>query len=186
MKALKYIAHLESGQTISSESFIEDGYPVFGGNGFRGYSESFTNEGKHVLIGRQGALCGNVNYASGKFFATEHAIVVYHKKGINVLWLGETIKVADFNRLSQSAAQPGIAVNVIKNVLFPYPPIEEQNEIELFIETQSAKIERAIGLQEQQIEKLRDLFELFVVSMLLHPNYFDMFLLFSIYTFRIN
>lgn len=157
VKALKYIAHLESGSTISSENFVEEGYPVFGGNGFRGYATKFTNEGKHALIGRQGALCGNVNYADGKFFASEHAIVVYHKKDINVLWLGETIKVADFNRLSQSAAQPGIAVNVIKNELFPFPQFEVQNRIANHIETQSAKIDKAIKLQEQQIEKLKEL-----------------------------
>lgn len=156
VKALKYIAYLESGQTISSDSFVEEGFPVFGGNGFRGYAQNYTNEGEFALIGRQGALCGNVNYASGKFFASEHAIVVYHKKGVNVLWLGEAIKVADFNRLSQSAAQPGIAVNVVKNVLFPYPPIEEQNMIAHYIETQSAKIDKAITVQEQQIEKLKE------------------------------
>jgi type I restriction enzyme S subunit len=156
VKALKHLSYLESGETISSESFIEEGYPVYGGNGFRGYASNYTNEGEFALIGRQGALCGNVNFASGKFFASEHAIVVYHKKGINVLWLGETIKVADFNRLSQSAAQPGIAVNVVKNVLFPYPSIEEQNKIATYIETQSSKIDRAIALQQTQIEKLKE------------------------------
>lgn len=157
VKALKYIAYLESGQTISSESFLEEGFPVFGGNGFRGYSRTYTNNGKYALIGRQGALCGNVNYVEGKFFASEHAIVVYHKKNINVLWLGETIKVANFNRLSQSAAQPGIAVSVIKNERFPYPSFEEQNKIAHHIEQQSAKIDRAIALQELKIEKLKEL-----------------------------
>src|SRR5690606_28787091 len=62
---LKYIARLESGETISSNSFVDEGYPVYGGNGFRGYAQIYTNSGQHVLIGRQGALCGNVNYASG-------------------------------------------------------------------------------------------------------------------------
>jgi type I restriction enzyme S subunit len=157
VKSLKYIANLESGSTISSESFVEEGYPVYGGNGFRGYSNTYTNEGKHALIGRQGALCGNVNYADGKFFASEHAIVAYHNKDINVIWLGEAIKVADFNRLSQSAAQPGIAVNVIKNVLFPFPKPDQQNRIASHIEAQSAKIAKAISLQQQQIEKLKEL-----------------------------
>jgi len=156
VKALKYIARLESGETISSESFVEEGYPVFGGNGFRGHAINHTNNGRYALIGRQGALCGNINYAEGKFFASEHAIVVYHKLGVNVTWLGEAIKAANFNRLSQSAAQPGIAVNVVKNVLFPYPPCDEQDRIELFIQIQSAKIDQAISLQQTQIEKLKE------------------------------
>ncbi len=102
-------------------------------------------------------MCGNVNYAKGKFFASEHAIVVYHKKNVNVFWLGETIKVADFNRLSQSAAQPGIAVSVIKDQRFPYPSFKEQNKIAYHIEQESTKIDRAISLQEQEIEKLKEL-----------------------------
>jgi len=113
LKALKYIAYMESGSTIAPENFTEEGFPVFGGNGFRGYTDSFTNDGTYVLIGRQGALCGNVNYADGQFFASEHAIVVYPLKNENVTWLGEAIRIADFNRLSQSAAQPGIAVNIL-------------------------------------------------------------------------
>lgn len=157
VKALKFIANLQSGETISPDKFIDtEGYPVYGGNGFRGYTSTYTNDGEYALIGRQGALCGNVNYAKGKFYASEHAIVVYPFHNENVLWLGEAIKLADFNRLSQSAAQPGIAVGVIKNVQFPYPTIEEQNEISIFIESITSKISTAISLKEKEIEKLKE------------------------------
>jgi type I restriction enzyme S subunit len=156
VKALKFISNLQSGEFISSEDFKEEGYPIYGGNGFRGFSEKYTNDGFYALIGRQGALCGNVNYAEGKFYATEHAIVVYPLNSENVLWLGETIKIANFNRLSQSAAQPGIAVGVIKNERFPYPPKNEQTEIAEYIETATTKIANAISLKEQEIEKLKE------------------------------
>ena len=155
--ALKHIAKLQSGDSISPDKFIEEGgYPVFGGNGFRGYTDTYTNEGEFILIGRQGALCGNVNYAKGKFYASEHAIVVYPLHQENILWLGESIKIANFNRLSQTAAQPGIAVNVVKNVQFPYPPITEQKAISFFIQLMSQKITTALSLKEQEIEKLKE------------------------------
>ncbi|NVO12301.1 MAG: restriction endonuclease subunit S [Bacteroidales bacterium] len=156
VKALKYIANLQSGETISAEKFVAEGYPVYGGNGFRGYASYYTNDGEFALIGRQGALCGNVNYAVGKFFASEHAIVVYPFNGESFIWIGEAIKVADFNRLSQSAAQPGIAVSVIKNVLFPYPPISEQYSIAKYIERISDKVATATSLKEREIEKLKE------------------------------
>lgn len=156
VKALKYIGYMQSGETISPDKFTEEGFPVYGGNGFRGYTYRFTNEGDFALIGRQGALCGNVNYVTGKFYASEHAIVVYPLKKQNVLWLGEAIKAADFNRLSQSAAQPGIAVNVIKNVLFAEPPKREQHEISNFIKETTSKTNKAISLQQTQIEKLKE------------------------------
>lgn len=158
VKPLKIIADLESGESISPDEFIDDelGFPVYGGNGFRGYTSTYTNDGYFALIGRQGALCGNVNYVSGKFYATEHAIVVYPKNHEDILWLGEAIKIADFNRLSQSAAQPGIAVNTIKNIKFPFPNVKEQADISFFIKNISGKIISAITLKENEIEKLKE------------------------------
>lgn len=156
IKALKYIAKLQSGETISPNSFIDndEGFPVYGGNGFRGYTNTFTNDGEYVLIGRQGALCGNVNFANGKFYASEHAIVVYPIKEVKTYWLGEAIRLANFNRLSQSAAQPGIAVNVIKNILFPHPTIQEQRVIEEYVQKLSKIVERAVNLKEKEIFRL--------------------------------
>lgn len=157
VKALKHISKLESGETISPDQFIDyEGYPVYGGNGFRGFTSTYTNDGYFALIGRQGALCGNVNYASGKFYASEHAIVVYPLKNENTYWLGELIKVANLNRLSQSAAQPGIAVNVVKNLLFPYPPLAEQNEIANYLDTVNEKIDRAVALKRKEVENLKE------------------------------
>ncbi|WP_122569762.1 restriction endonuclease subunit S [Pseudomonas viridiflava] len=155
-KALKHIAKLQSGDTIRPEEFTEDGYPVFGGNGFRGYTKSFNNVGRFPLIGRQGALCGNVNYSSGHFFASEHAVVVYPRTECSVTWLGETIRAANFNRLSQSTAQPGISVAVVGNQKFPCPPVLEKKAIAKFIDQKSTQIEQAIQIKERQIERLKE------------------------------
>lgn len=156
IKALKFIAYMKSGETLSPEQFNDTGYPAYGGNGLRGYTSTFTNDGDHILIGRQGALCGNVNYACGKFYASEHAIVVYPLNNEDTRWLGEAIRVADFNRLSQSAAQPGIAVNVIKNVLFPHPPQQEQVAISKHIVEAERNIHTSIEIFNLQIEKLKE------------------------------
>jgi type I restriction enzyme S subunit len=92
-KKLKYVASLQSGDTISPEAIRDKGeFPVYGGNGFRGYTSAYTHSGDYVLIGRQGALCGNVNYASNKFWASEHAIVADTKGKANVRWLGELLR----------------------------------------------------------------------------------------------
>lgn len=119
-KKLKYVASLKSGDSITSNDIAEAGeYPVFGGNGLRGYTSAYTHCGNYVLIGRQGALCGNINYASGCFWASEHAVVAEIKGQAEVTWLGELLRVMDLNQYSQSAAQPGIAVDVIANLESP-------------------------------------------------------------------
>lgn len=123
MKKLKYVASLKSGESITSDEIADSGeYPVYGGNGLRGYTSKYTHSGHYVLIGRQGALCGNVNYASGRFWASEHAVVASIRDEVDVTWLGELLRAMDLNQYSQSAAQPGIAVDVIGNLELPVPP----------------------------------------------------------------
>ena len=156
VRKLKHIAKLQSGDTISSDSFTEDGYPVYGGNGFRGYTNRYTNDGDYVLIGRQGALCGNVNYAHGQFFASEHAVVVYPYHKENLVLLGEVIRASNLNQYSQSAAQPGLAVSMIQNISYPYPPEEEREEIALYIEKNIKVIDEGINNYHQQISLLQE------------------------------
>ena len=80
---IKHLAKLQSGSNLTSNEISDTGsYPVYGGNGLRGFYGSYNCEGSHVLIGRQGALCGNINYAEDKFWATEHAVVCYPKQKI--------------------------------------------------------------------------------------------------------
>lgn len=57
----------------------------------------------------------------------------------------------------QAATVESINMDAFFNLIIPIPPKQEQNAIVAHIETQSAKIEKAIALQEQQIEKLKEL-----------------------------
>ena len=151
---LKDIAKLQSGEGITSNEIDEVGaYPVYGGNGLRGYTNTYTNDGNYVLIGRQGALCGNINYAKGKFYASEHAVVVYtHDKQENSTWLGETMRMANFNRLSASAAQPGLAVSTLNFQKIPYPPKDTRRRIGIYLDVKLATIDERIIV----FEKLKD------------------------------
>ncbi len=151
---------MKSGDGITSEDIEEQGeFPVYGGNGFRGYASTFNQEGFHVLIGRQGALCGNINYASGKFFASEHAIVVTIRNSVpmETKYLGELLRTMNLNQYSVSAAQPGLAVENISRLKIPLPPLEEQAAIVEFLEEKLATIRDAQGRIEREIELAREL-----------------------------
>jgi type I restriction enzyme, S subunit len=155
--ALKRIATLKSGESITSEQIHDAGsYPVFGGNGMRGFTSSFTHEGRFALIGRQGALCGNVNYSHGRFWASEHAVVATPAKPADTTWLGEMLRAMNLNQYSVSAAQPGLSVEIISNIDVPYPPLDEQCAIAAFVDRETAKIDALIAEQEKLIVLLAE------------------------------
>lgn len=153
---LKRIVNLKSGISLTSDRILDEGkYQVFGGNGPRGYINDYTNEGDFVLIGRQGALCGNINYANGKFWATEHAIICYPLKEIDTIWLGETLRAMNLNQYSISAAQPGLAVERINELLIPIPSFSEQKEISSYLKLKITQIESTISELEHQLSDLK-------------------------------
>ena len=163
-KRIKDISHLQSGNGITSDDIDHIGlYPVYGGNGLRGYTDNYTNDGDYVLIGRQGALCGNINYAKDKFYASEHAVVVYpYCKDENTIWLGETLRAANLNRLSASAAQPGLAVSALNFVKIPYPPESQRERIGEYLDEKCGEIDGQVAL----LEKKRDAYARLKVSII--------------------
>ena len=124
------ICTMKSGDGITSANIDENSaYPCYGGNGLRGQTGTYTHDGSYVLIGRQGALCGNIAFAQGKFFASEHAIVVTPSDQADVSWLSIILRKMNLNQYSESSAQPGLSV--VKLLLLPclVPPQPEQTAI---------------------------------------------------------
>ena len=104
-------------------------YPCYGGNGIRGYVNSYNRRGHFPLIGRQGALCGNINEVSGDFYATEHCVVVNTFAGVDVNWVIFLLKAMNLNQYATATAQPGLSVATINEVQFCLPPYKEQKRI---------------------------------------------------------
>ena len=125
MKAGKAIA---SG-LISDERTEETPIKCYGGNGVRGYVKNANENGSYPIIGRQGALCGNVKYAEGQFYATEHAVVVKPKEKYNPRFLYHLLTNMNLNQYKSAGAQPGLAVKNIAELVAPVPPLNVQNRI---------------------------------------------------------
>ena len=127
---------------ISAKQDTDHCYPCYGGNGLRGYVGNCNKEGHFPLIGRQGALCGNVNEANGKFYATEHAVVVDTYCKTNIPWVINTLLYLNLNQYATSTAQPGLSVSTINEVMIPVPPLKEQQRISQSIENWFALIDQ--------------------------------------------
>lgn len=161
LKRLDEVCELKSGNFVKaddiSKEFRDNLFPCYGGNGLRGYTETFTNEGQFSLVGRQGALCGNVHLVSGKFHATEHALVAYPKENIDTIWLHYQLVFMNLNQYATGTAQPGLSVMNLNPIEISVPSIAEQKKIVSQIEKiekKMADIVKQIDLMPKQKEKI--------------------------------
>lgn len=169
MAKLGEVCLLKAGKFVSandiSPEYNKGLYPCFGGNGIRGYVADYTHDGEFPLIGRQGALCGNVNLASGKFHATEHAVVVQPKIEMNVHWLYYALNAMNLGQYATGAAQPGLAVSKLETLSIEIPNISEQNKIAQTL----YKVEQLVDFRKQQLAKLDELVKARFVEMFGDP-----------------
>ncbi len=150
--------HFKSGNTITSIDIHDDGlYPVYGGNGLRGYANTFTHDGNYILIGRQGALCGNINYVEGKNYISEHAIAVQTNE--NMQWLKYKLENWNLNRFSESSAQPGLSVEKLVRYKLVIPTRLEQNKIADILQLWDTAIAKQTALIEQLTLRKRGLMQ---------------------------
>lgn len=167
-KTLGEVVEMKAGKHISSDKInpietLEYQYPCFGGNGIRGYINMKSNAGNHLLIGRQGALCGNVQRIDGEFYATEHAVVVTSNGEINIDFAFHLLTLMNLNQYASKSAQPGLAVGKLETLKIPIPPLAEQERIVSILDKMdtlttsiSEGLPKEIELRKKQYEYYRD------------------------------
>ncbi len=156
-RRLKYLCSMKSGDSITSYSIEQSGeYPVYGGNGVRGFTSDYTHDGNYVLVGRQGALCGNIHITKGKFWASEHAVVATLRMHNDTQWFAALLSEMKLKQYSLAAAQPGLAVERILNLWVPVPSIEEQGRIAEIIKSGTSNLENTIEKEKHGIEIIRE------------------------------
>jgi type I restriction enzyme, S subunit len=147
LSTLGEVFTLQAGKNITAKD-IKDAvteshpYKCYGGNGVRGFVALYNREGDFPIIGRQGALCGNINIAKGKFYATEHAVVVESYCDVDLMWAYYILITLNLNQYATATAQPGLSVAVINDVCIPIPPRKEQERISKEIEHWFALIDQ--------------------------------------------
>ena len=147
-----------SGKGISADLINETGkYPVIGGNGLRGYTDTYNFDGECAVIGRQGAYCGNVQFFSGKGYMTEHAVVTQPNSANNAKYLTYKLSGLSLGRFSGQAAQPGLSVTKLARLRIEMPPKWYQDRVAGILSANDNLIEvnnKRIKVLEQIAENL--------------------------------
>ena len=147
-------SEFKSGKNIKADLISSNGnFPVYGGNGLRGYTSSYNHDGLYVLIGRQGALCGNVRSVFGKIYITEHAIAVAGNEKSDTNFLHYLFLKMNLGQYSDQSAQPGLAVNKLLKLKVLLPSISEQIKIAKLL----SLLDERIAVQSRLIEDLKKL-----------------------------
>ena len=156
VKMLVDACRMQAGKFVAAADIKEqnagDFFPCYGGNGLRGFTATHTHDGVYPLIGRQGALCGNIKLASGRFHATEHAVVATPNQGVDVVWLYYLLDLLNLNRFATGQAQPGLSVDVLEKVPVTIPNNESEQQR---IATCLSSLDSLITAETQKLEALK-------------------------------
>ena len=152
-------SRLSSGKSISSKLISSKGtFPVYGGNGLRGYTDKYNFDGECAIIGRQGAFCGNVRFFSGKAYMTEHAIVVCADDKNDTRYLAYLLSSLHLGRLSGQSAQPGLSVKVLSQQEIDLPDLEYQKKVSMILSLLEKKISLNEMINRNLLEQLKVIF----------------------------
>ncbi len=168
VKRLKFASKLISEKILSKESQLE----YIGMENIESWSGKFISsdsetDGLANYFDKGDVLFGKLRpYLAKVYLAEKEGIcstefLVYRTEKIIYNWYLNLIMLSfEFINLIDSSTygskMPRANSEFIGNQLIPIPPLSEQKEISTYIETASQKIETAIGLKQQEIEKLKE------------------------------
>ncbi|MBI2745404.1 MAG: restriction endonuclease subunit S [Burkholderiales bacterium] len=153
---LRRILRVKSGDMIHASEETEDGWPIYGGNGPRGFTKKVNSHGPMLLIGRVGAKCGCIHRVDGKFWASEHALRVIPLREFDQEFFEHLLRWVDFNRFAIRTAQPLINSTIVREQICAVPPVPEQVEIRKWIADECQPLDETIQRAEEEIKLIRE------------------------------
>jgi type I restriction enzyme S subunit len=145
---------ITSGKNLTKKDMQDAGkYPVYGGNGIAGRHNDFNLDGANIIIGRVGALCGNVRLVKDKIWVTDNAFFIKDYK-VDILkeYLMKILGALNLGDTANRAAQPVISYKGIKELYIPYPPVKVQKRVVEKLDALLTCVDTAIGHLQQSVE----------------------------------
>ena len=147
----KYVIKIENGSDPSTEGDT----PVYGSgaNSFKTCGE--YKVGPTVLLGRKGATLHIPHYIEGKYWNVDTAFnTTSIEKRINLKYFYYVAFCFDYNRYISQTTLPGMTQTSYRNIYIPYPPMNVQNRIVLWLDNKIDELDSLITEKESLIKDL--------------------------------
>ncbi len=154
VKKLKFVLTINNGQDYK-KVISDEGYPVIGSGGQFAYANQYLYDGEVLLLGRKGTVDKPL-YFKGKFWTVDTMFYGVSKQNNNTKFLYYSSLSIPFKFYSTSTALPSMTQFDLNNHKIAIPPKQEQEKIVKYIENQTTKIDKALHLQQNYIEKLKE------------------------------
>ncbi|HHY0422525.1 restriction endonuclease subunit S [Vibrio fluvialis] len=156
LSTLRWYLSVNSGEYLNNKEFdvyqtTQYSYPVVGGNGVMGFTSKYNNEDV-LVVGRVGALCGNVHHLIDKVWVTDNALKISNHPQYEKPYLNQFLRVLDLNRLANHNTQPLITGTMIKDQIAIVPTKTEQREIASFVDQKVKNFDVLINKCQTLIE----------------------------------
>jgi len=129
---LKDVCRLRSGDRLNKSEIKGSGdFPVYGGNGIIGFYVEPNRPGDSIVIGKVGAHCGNIHFASQPYWLTSNAmsLELLDTTRVDLPYLAHVLKSLDLNNLATGTAQKFVSINQLYEVEVSLPSLEKQIEL---------------------------------------------------------
>jgi len=122
-----------------------------------GYSAAFNaTPGSSLVIGRVGALCGNVHSVDSPSWVTDNALLLTHSRVFESKFLLHVLRSRGLNEIANNTAQPLITSSQVLDQLVPLPSLSEQDEIIQNVEDAVARIDALMEKARSVVDLLKE------------------------------
>lgn len=154
-RRLKNFAEIGSGQDQKGIENDIGKYSIYGTGGLMGKTNEFLYEGPSVILGRKGTI-DNPFYVTEPFWTVDTAYYTKIKENVDPRFFFYCCLTIQFDYYKYGSAVPSMSQRDLNQIRLPYPPLDEQNAIADYLDTQSAKITRFIQTKQRFIELLKE------------------------------
>lgn len=156
VKRLKYLAKIGNGKDHKGVWDDNGEYPIYGTGGVFGKAKECLYDKPSVLLGRKGTI-DKPQFVEEPFWTVDTAYYTLINEEIIIPYyfflLTTTI---NFNQFKYGSAVPSMTQEVLKDILFAVPSIQEQQSIVQHIKTECAHIDAKKSKTEKLIELLTE------------------------------